>query len=212
MSRPRPSAFRMSPSVRGPTARPRSRIPTLILATASRFMVAVPCGVKGSSIASIAMSEAMSDVPGRCDGGCAGLPAAGRLLTTRWMSSAGSRPTTTARSTSSSTRRRGLQAIVAIHDSRLGPALGGCRFIEYDTDEDALVDALRLARGMTYKAALAGLAHGGGKSVHHPAEAATSIASRCSARSAASSRISRPLHHRRGQRHRPRGHGDHPHA
>src|SRR5215813_4661229 len=58
-----------------------------------------------------------------------------------------------------------LRAIVAIHDSRLGPALGGCRFIEYDTDDDAYVDALRLARGMTYKAALAGLAHGGGKSV-----------------------------------------------
>jgi leucine dehydrogenase len=58
-----------------------------------------------------------------------------------------------------------LRAIVAIHDYRLGPALGGCRFIEYDSDEAALVDALRLARGMTYKAALAGLAHGGGKSV-----------------------------------------------
>ena len=59
----------------------------------------------------------------------------------------------------------GMKAIVAIHDSRLGPALGGCRFIEYDKEEDAIVDALRLARGMTYKAALAGLAHGGGKSV-----------------------------------------------
>ncbi len=59
----------------------------------------------------------------------------------------------------------GLKAIVAIHDARLGPALGGCRFLEYETDEAALVDALRLARGMTYKAALAGLAHGGGKSV-----------------------------------------------
>jgi leucine dehydrogenase len=58
-----------------------------------------------------------------------------------------------------------LRAIVAIHDSRLGPALGGCRFIEYDSDSSAIVDALRLARGMTYKAALAGLAHGGGKSV-----------------------------------------------
>jgi glutamate dehydrogenase/leucine dehydrogenase len=54
----------------------------------------------------------------------------------------------------------GLEAIVAIHDSRLGPALGGCRFLEYESDETALVDALRLARGMTYKAALAGLAHG----------------------------------------------------
>jgi leucine dehydrogenase len=58
-----------------------------------------------------------------------------------------------------------LKAIVAIHDSRLGPALGGCRFIEYDTDDAAIIDALRLARGMTYKAALAGLGHGGGKSV-----------------------------------------------
>src|SRR6478672_207636 len=58
-----------------------------------------------------------------------------------------------------------LRAIVAIHDSRMGPALGGCRFIEYDSDDAAITDALRLARGMTYKAALAGLAHGGGKSV-----------------------------------------------
>src|SRR3954470_4782024 len=58
-----------------------------------------------------------------------------------------------------------LRAVVAIHDSRLGAALGGCRFIEYDTDDAAYIDALRLARGMTYKAALAGLAHGGGKSV-----------------------------------------------
>jgi leucine dehydrogenase len=58
-----------------------------------------------------------------------------------------------------------LRAIVAIHDSRLGPALGGCRFIEYASEGDALIDALRLARGMTYKAALAGLPHGGGKSV-----------------------------------------------
>ena len=59
----------------------------------------------------------------------------------------------------------GLRAIVAIHDTRLGPALGGCRFIRYETEDDAIIDALRLARGMTYKAALAGIAHGGGKSV-----------------------------------------------
>jgi leucine dehydrogenase len=59
----------------------------------------------------------------------------------------------------------GLKAIIAIHDSRLGPALGGCRFLPYDTDEAAVIDALRLARGMTYKAAITGLAHGGGKSV-----------------------------------------------
>ncbi|MBX3130403.1 MAG: Glu/Leu/Phe/Val dehydrogenase [Polyangiaceae bacterium] len=59
----------------------------------------------------------------------------------------------------------GLQAIVAIHDSRLGPALGGCRFIHYDSEEEAIVDALRLARGMTFKAAITGLPLGGGKSV-----------------------------------------------
>jgi leucine dehydrogenase len=58
-----------------------------------------------------------------------------------------------------------LRAIVAIHDTRLGAALGGCRFLYYERDEAALIDALRLARGMTYKAALAGVEHGGGKSV-----------------------------------------------
>lgn len=58
-----------------------------------------------------------------------------------------------------------LRAIIAIHDTRLGPALGGCRFIHYESDEAALTDALRLARGMTHKAALAGIPHGGGKSV-----------------------------------------------
>lgn len=59
----------------------------------------------------------------------------------------------------------GLNAIIAIHDTRLGPALGGCRFIPYETEDEALVDALRLARGMTYKAAISGIPHGGGKSV-----------------------------------------------
>lgn len=58
-----------------------------------------------------------------------------------------------------------LQALVAVHDIRLGPALGGCRFIHYDREEDALEDALRLARAMTAKAALCGVAHGGGKAV-----------------------------------------------
>lgn len=59
----------------------------------------------------------------------------------------------------------GLECIVAIHDTRLGPAIGGCRFLPYDSEAEALIDALRLARGMTYKAALAGLPHGGGKTV-----------------------------------------------
>ena len=55
--------------------------------------------------------------------------------------------------------------IVAIHDTTLGPALGGTRLWNYAKIEDALVDALRLARGMTYKSAVAGLPLGGGKSV-----------------------------------------------
>jgi leucine dehydrogenase len=59
----------------------------------------------------------------------------------------------------------GLRAIVAIHDTRLGPSLGGCRFIPYAHEELALIDALRLARGMTYKAAISNIPHGGGKSV-----------------------------------------------
>jgi leucine dehydrogenase len=59
----------------------------------------------------------------------------------------------------------GLNAIVAIHDTRLGPSLGGCRFIHYTNEASAFTDALRLARGMTYKAAITGLNHGGGKSV-----------------------------------------------
>jgi leucine dehydrogenase len=58
-----------------------------------------------------------------------------------------------------------LRAVVAIHDSRRGPALGGCRFVSYMNEEAALTDALRLARAMTFKAALARLPHGGGKSV-----------------------------------------------
>lgn len=59
----------------------------------------------------------------------------------------------------------GLQAIIAIHDTRLGPALGGCRMWDYASPAEALTDALRLSRGMTYKNALAGLDLGGGKAV-----------------------------------------------
>ncbi|WP_062264163.1 Leu/Phe/Val dehydrogenase [Endozoicomonas arenosclerae] len=59
----------------------------------------------------------------------------------------------------------GLKAIVAIHNTRRGPALGGCRIIPYSSTEDAVTDAIRLAQGMSYKAALAGLDLGGGKSV-----------------------------------------------
>src|ERR671914_1405913 len=59
----------------------------------------------------------------------------------------------------------GLRAIVAIHSTALGPALGGTRFYPFASEEEALRDVLRLARGMTYKAAAAGLDLGGGKAV-----------------------------------------------
>ena len=58
-----------------------------------------------------------------------------------------------------------MKAIIAIHNTKLGPALGGCRFIEYPDTATAVEDAMRLARGMSYKSALANLPLGGGKSV-----------------------------------------------
>lgn len=58
-----------------------------------------------------------------------------------------------------------LKAITCIHSTVLGPSLGGTRFWNYDNEEDAIIDVLRLARGMTYKSACAGLNLGGGKSV-----------------------------------------------
>ena len=64
-----------------------------------------------------------------------------------------------------SDKASGLKAIIAIHSSKLGPAVGGCRMWDYVSDEEALVDALRLSKGMTYKNAMAGLNMGGGKSV-----------------------------------------------
>jgi leucine dehydrogenase len=59
----------------------------------------------------------------------------------------------------------GLKAIIGIHNTILGPALGGTRFWDYASDTEALEDVLRLARGMTYKAAISGLNLGGGKAV-----------------------------------------------
>ncbi len=61
--------------------------------------------------------------------------------------------------------KTGLNAIIAIHDTTLGPALGGTRLWNYNSHEDAVIDALRLSRGMTYKAAISGLNLGGGKAV-----------------------------------------------
>jgi leucine dehydrogenase len=61
--------------------------------------------------------------------------------------------------------RTGMRCIIAIHDTRLGPALGGARYWSYPHPADALTDALRLSKGMTYKNAIADLPLGGGKSV-----------------------------------------------
>jgi leucine dehydrogenase len=62
-------------------------------------------------------------------------------------------------------RDSGLRTVIAIHNTNLGPALGGCRMWPYKDENEALTDALRLSRGMTYKAAMANLPLGGGKSV-----------------------------------------------
>ncbi len=59
----------------------------------------------------------------------------------------------------------GLDAVIAIHDRRLGPALGGCRMLRYPDRKSAIDDVLRLSRGMTFKAAMAGLPLGGGKAI-----------------------------------------------
>lgn len=59
----------------------------------------------------------------------------------------------------------GLKAVIAIHNTRFGPALGGCRYLPYADEQSAIGDAIRLAQGMSYKAALAGIDHGGGKAV-----------------------------------------------
>jgi len=64
-----------------------------------------------------------------------------------------------------SDRQSGLKAIIAIHNTNLGPALGGCRMWPYSCEDDALTDVLRLSKGMTYKSALANLKLGGGKAV-----------------------------------------------
>lgn len=62
-------------------------------------------------------------------------------------------------------RASGLKAVIALHSTALGPALGGTRFYPYASEAEAVADALNLARGMSYKNAMAGLDHGGGKAV-----------------------------------------------
>src|SRR5690606_9492395 len=59
----------------------------------------------------------------------------------------------------------GLKAIIAIHNTNLGPALGGTRMWQYASEEEAMTDVLRLSRGMTFKNAISGLNLGGGKAV-----------------------------------------------
>ena len=61
--------------------------------------------------------------------------------------------------------KAGLKAIIAVHNTNLGPAIGGCRLFPYASFDDALFDVLRLSRGMSHKNAVAGLPHGGGKGV-----------------------------------------------
>ena len=62
-------------------------------------------------------------------------------------------------------KKSGLRAIIAVHNTNLGPAMGGCRMWPYGSDEEALTDVLRLSKGMTYKSALANLQLCGGKAV-----------------------------------------------
>jgi glutamate dehydrogenase/leucine dehydrogenase len=102
----------------------------------------------------------------------------------------------------------GYFGIIAIHDTTLGPALGGTRFWQYGSTDEAITDALRLARGMTYKSAVAGINLGGGKSV------IIGDNKRSDREAVPGSRplhtdAGRPLHHRGGHRHQPGRHGVH---
>ncbi len=98
----------------------------------------------------------------------------------------------------------GLNAIIAVHDTTLGAGLGGCRFWPYAREQEALTDALRLSRGMTFKAALAGTGRGGGKSViiGDPRRIATPDLFHAMGRFV--ERLGGALHHRGGRRNLPR--------
>jgi len=104
-------------------------------------------------------------------------------------------------------RDSGLKAIIAIHDTTLGPALGGTRMKAYAGESEALLDACRLARAMTHKAALADLDLGGGKAVilGDPAEKSEAL---LRAYGRFVHRLGRPLYHLRGFRFLLRGFGD----
>ena len=104
----------------------------------------------------------------------------------------------------------GLKAIIAVHSTTLGPGLGGLRMWPFKDFDEALTDVLRLSRGMTYKAAAAGLHLGGGKAVilGDPKSDKSEALFRSFGRYVES--LERPLHHRRGRGHRHGGHGGHP--
>ena len=113
----------------------------------------------------------------------------------------------TSSSCSASDPSAGYRGIIAIHSTTLGPALGGTRFWNYATDEEAIIDALRLSRGMTYKNAVAGLNLGGGKSVIIGDNRTTNreMIFRAHGRFVESPR--RPLRHGGRRRHEHGGHG-----
>src|SRR5438132_12470227 len=84
----------------------------------------------------------------------------------------------------------GLRALIAIHDTTLGPAFGGCRMYPYASEQHVMTDVLRLSRGMTYKAAICELPYGGGKSVIIADPRRATRRRRCYTRWVASSRAS----------------------
>ena len=104
----------------------------------------------------------------------------------------------------------GLQAIIAIHSTVLGPALGGTRFRPYATEDDAVADVCRLARGMTYKHAVSGLDCGGGKAVILGDPGAQRSEAAAAGLRPLRRRPGRPLPDRRGRGHHPGRHGPHP--
>lgn len=97
-------------------------------------------------------------------------------------------------------RSTGLRAVIAIHNTTLGPALGGCRMWPYESEEEAVVDVLRLSRGMTYKAAASGLNLGGGKSVII-GDPKGQVRGALPLLRALRRDPGRPIHRRRGRRH-----------
>ena len=110
----------------------------------------------------------------------------------------------------------GLRALVGIHSTKLGPAIGGSRIRFYETEADAIDDVTRLAQGMAYKAAIARLPHGGGKAViMAPADLAKwpSRQARDAVQGVRQVRRSsrRPLHHHRRFGHVDVGHGHRAH-